>query len=115
MTEFEICRDYRLAKDPKEQINILSDMTGKTRAEIKEILWRNSQTDSRIKITPPREEKYGRTWTEEMDRMLLLLVGRGFTRKKIAEFMAMTKPRVENRLQKLKKEGKSHVSGLQIF
>lgn len=115
MTEFEICREYRQAKYPNEQIKIIADLTCKTREEIKEILMKNGQMKPKKETWQTSSSRYGVTWTEEMDRMLLLLVERGFTRKKIAEFMAFTKPRVENRIQKLKKEGRKHVPGLQIF
>ena len=38
MTNEEICRDYRQAKNRVKQIGILADLTGKTRQEIIEIL-----------------------------------------------------------------------------
>lgn len=37
-TDEEICRAYRLAKNKREQINILADFTQRTPAEIIEIL-----------------------------------------------------------------------------
>lgn len=110
-----MCREYRQAKHPNEQIKIIADLTCKTREEIEEILVRNGQMKPKKETWQTSSSRYGVTWTEEMDRMLLLLIERGFTRKKIAEFMAFTKPRVENRIQKLKKEGRKHVPGLQIF
>lgn len=64
MTEGEICRSYRNAENQKRQIGILSDLTGKTKEEIKNILLENGEelpkeaTKRPKAIKPtPKEEK----------------------------------------------------------
>jgi hypothetical protein len=49
MTNEEICRDYRLAKNKANQVNILVDMTGYDRADILSILVNGGeQVDKRL-------------------------------------------------------------------
>lgn len=115
MTEYEICREYRLAKRPKVQIGILADMTCKSREEIKEILYRGSLKDKRIKVSRPAAHRYGFAWTEELDNMLRLLRARGFTREKMADFLDLSVSQVSNRITQLKKEGTADVQRVQAF
>lgn len=102
MTEYEICREYLLAKNPAEQIGILADENCMTRGEIREILYRNSLTDKRIKIKPPRK-KTRFYWDAESDGMLVKLHERGFRTKQIAEYMGLEYEQVQNRLTKIRK------------
>lgn len=46
MTEEEICRNYRSAKSPKEQINILADLNVTDRRTIIDILYRHGELSS---------------------------------------------------------------------
>lgn len=54
MTEGEICREYRLAKDKGEQIQILADRNCTSRAEIIGILTRGGE---RVRIMLPSRGK----------------------------------------------------------
>ena len=99
-TEEEICRSYRLAKNKREQINILADFTQRTPAEIIEILRRNGIAYGR---TPDRKKpsKNRMSWTPEMVSRLLTLRREGNSVRKIADIMGLKYQQVENKLRSL--------------
>ena len=62
MTEEEIWRSYRLAKDPKKQIGILADINGASKEEIKQII-------ERCKDMQNAEQKSGLISKSEFDQL----------------------------------------------
>ncbi len=71
MTEFEICQEYRLAKNPKDMIGILADRNVVERQDIIEILIRNGEMhlgkQKRKKSYPEGlEEMVGRVERKEL-------------------------------------------------
>ena len=62
MTEEEIWRSYRLAKDPKKQIGILADINGASKEEIKQII-------ERCKDMQNVEQKSGLISKSEFDQL----------------------------------------------
>lgn len=99
-TPEEICRAYRLAKNKREQINILADFTQRTPAEIIEILKRAGiayeRTSDRKK---PRKNRLH--WTPEMVSRLLTLRREGKSVREIADIMGLKYQQAENKLRSL--------------
>lgn len=99
-TEEEICRAYRLAKNKREQINILADFTQRTPAEIIEILERNGITHRRTTSHKgPRKNRM--SWTPEMVSRLLTLRREGKSVREIADTMGLKYQQAENKLRRL--------------
>lgn len=106
-TEEEICRAYRLAKNKREQISILADMTLRTPIEIIEILERGG-----IECPKKRHRRGGHPtgfenrkdcmiWTAEQEACMLGLWRAGKTRKEIAEIMGLRYPQVLCKLRRM--------------
>lgn len=60
MTESEICRNYRLAKNKGEQLQMLAELNATSRAEIIDVLTRGGET---VRIAIPTK---GKPRTREM-------------------------------------------------
>lgn len=96
MTVEEICRDYRTAKDKKNQIEILADRNLCTKEVIEDILRSRGEELSEDKPVP-RAAK----WTVQEEDRLRKLAGEGNTSKEIAELMDRTHKAVEQKLSKM--------------
>ena len=96
MTVEEICRDYRTAKDKKNQIEILADRNLCTKEVIEDILRSRGEELSEDKPVP-RAAK----WTVQEEDRLRKLAGEGRTSKEIAELMDRTHKAVEQKLSKM--------------
>ena len=79
MSDFEILRDYREARDKKEQVKILADMNLCTQKEIVELLVRHG-----IKA------KYRKCWNEEKLEKLKVLHGQEMTDEEMAEELSFS-------------------------
>lgn len=100
MTEFDICRDYRLAKNKREQIKILADRNVCGVREIQEILARHGLYDGKIaapakpKLQKPKKEKSkGKKyvkWTADMVEALLAMREQEYKTRDIAGRLGVT-------------------------
>lgn len=96
MTPEEICKDYRQAKKPKQQIKILAELNLCTPEEITAIL----QDAGELKSEAVKGNK------EETKKRLIELFEQGYSNAEIAEQMGLTRHQVAIRLTWLKKEGR---------
>ena len=78
MSEFEILRDYKEAKDKAEQVKILADMNLCTQKEIVDFLKRHG-------ITAQNRN----SWNDETIQRLKILHGQGMTDEEIADTMGL--------------------------
>ena len=97
-TEFEICRDYRLAADGTEQIRVLAQLNATTQSKIREILSNNGYE---VKKPIPRMK-----WTDEINRILVEMRQRGLKTKEIAEMMGLSSGTISMQISNLKRRGK---------
>lgn len=96
MTVEEICRDYRMAKDKRNQIEILADRNLCTKEVIEDVLRSRGEELSEDKPVP-RAVK----WTVQEEDRLRKLAGEGKTSKEIAVLMFRTHKAVEQKLSKM--------------
>ena len=99
MSNEEICYLYRHAKDPAQQISILSDLTLKKKAEIIEIL-------KKAGLTVVTQKKRYHSWSDEEDKQFLELREKGLSYKEIGRIMLRTEKALETRFSKLHKKEK---------
>ena len=78
MSEFEILRDYRQAKDKKEQVKILADMNMCTQKEMKAYLEQHGVN-----------AKARNTWTDETVRKFQKLFHEGLSDNELADAMSL--------------------------
>ena len=111
MTEGEICASYRQAKDPKEQIRVLSELNLCTGVEIKEILRKHGELPAKKEkaaIAPEKERKKqmnGRKWTLEEVEYMLEKKKAGVPLGDIAADLGRPKASISTKLKMLKREG----------
>ena len=105
MSEWEIAREYEAAKDKTEQIKILADLNLVPRGVITEILARKGLLEKKTARKDGRGKRKKEENPEEVLSMIALLLNRGFCRKKIAEYMAMSIGQTNGRVKELKERG----------
>lgn len=95
MSAEEISRWYRLAKNRRKQIKILSELNLCRREKIMEILKENGEA-------LPEAKKKAANWTEQEEKQLIGLRESGLTASQIAKEMNTTQSRVASKLARLK-------------
>lgn len=103
MTAFEICQEYRQAKNKNAQIQILADQNECSKQEIITIL----TTKGEISGTPQAKSKKKSDfkWTIELETDLIELYEQGFKRAEIAERLGLDVVQVGNKMAKMKAKG----------
>lgn len=96
MTVEEICRDYRTAKDKRNQIEILADRNVCTKEAIEDVL------RSRGEELPGPPEPRGARWTGQEETRLLQLAGEGKSSTEIAKLMGRTQKAVAQKAAKMR-------------
>lgn len=96
MTVEEICRDYRTAKDKKNQIEILADRNLCTKEVIEDVL------RSRGEELPGPTESRGARWSGPEETRLLQLAGEGKSSTEIAKLMGRTQKAVAQKAAKMR-------------
>lgn len=117
MTEFDICRDYRLAKNKRQQIKILADRNVCGIREIQEILARNGLYSGKLAAPRPVKPEGAKRvkrrdslkWTPEMVNTLLAMRERGYKTGDIAESLGINPKQVTQKTYDLTKRGKQDV------
>lgn len=96
MTVEEICRDYRMAKDKRNQIEILADRNVCTKEAIEDVL------RSRGEELPGPTEPRGARWSGPEETRLLQLAGEGKSSTEIAKLMGRTQKAVAQKAAKMR-------------
>ena len=96
MTPEEICREYRQAKNPEKQIDILADLNQCTPEAITAVL----REAGELKEAAIKKDKV------EIEKHLIELYAQRYSNEEIAEKMGLTKRQITTRLTWLKKKGR---------
>lgn len=110
MTEEEICRDYRLAKNKNKQLRILAELNGCDVRRVYEILAGQGLISGVSKKMTKRPKQKGANkmalqWTEGAINQLLRWREEGLTQLEIAERLGISKSAVNCKLMRLKEAG----------
>lgn len=96
MTDEEIRIMYRWAKNKHKQIQILSELTGKSKREIRQILGLDEKEPARKRSVP-----VGRAWTQEDEDLLIEMFRQGKSRAEIRSALNRSENSVNSKITKL--------------
>lgn len=91
MTSEEICRNYRLAKDPRKQIEILADLNQTSKRKIQKILEKGGET---IRAYYDANRKSRRPVSAEDVRMIRAMQSNGTPIVEIAKALGRSYPTI---------------------
>jgi len=101
MSEFEICQQYRLAKDKNKQIQIIADLNACSVKEIMDVLKNNNLIAGMPTNSAKRDKPFA--WTPQIEQETEKLLSEGISITEIAERYG-TKPQTIYDKRKIRKK-----------
>lgn len=108
LPEHEICELYRRAKNQRKQIKILTELALISKADVNAILSKNGyvleDVNSKKKSESSTSNRF--VWTDELTETLIEKYSEGRKPAEIAEDLGVSSKMVNNKLGKLRRQGK---------